>query len=67
MSQTEDYDVRWGISAEADKFLRNNSDSVFMHCLQKERMRKKKKSTGKYSAQKNTCFQIRYFIKFSIR
>lgn len=43
MSQTEDYDVRWGISAEADKFLRNNSDSVFMHCLQKERMRKKKK------------------------
>lgn len=65
MSQTEDYDVRWGISAEADKFLTNNSDSVFMQCLQKERMRKR--STGKYSAQKNTCFQIRYFIKFSIR
>lgn len=42
MSQTEDYDVRWGISAEADKFLRNNSDSVLKHCLQKERMGKKK-------------------------
>lgn len=42
MSQTEDYDVRWGISAEADKFLRNNSDSVLENCLQIERMRKKK-------------------------
>lgn len=42
MSQTEDYDVRWRISAEADKFLRNNSDSVLKHYLQKERMREKK-------------------------
>lgn len=42
MSQTEDYDVRWRISAEAEKFLRNNSDSVLKHCLQKEGMREKK-------------------------
>lgn len=45
ISQPEDYDVRWGISAEADKFLGNNSDSVLKHCLQKK-MTKRKEVQG---------------------
>lgn len=47
ISQPEDYDVRWGISAEADKFLGNNCDSVLKHCIENKKNDQKKRSTGK--------------------
>lgn len=66
ISQPEDYDVRWGISAEADKFLGNNSDSVLKHCLQKKNLPEEKKYRV-IKCTEESLFPNKIFHKFSIR